>query len=84
MGHARRHRGASHPQAAAGSFFPTLLEPRRRAERALLSVIQEAYVHGVSTRKVDELVQALGLDGVSKSEASRSCQEPVGTVWPVQ
>src|SRR5690606_4004070 len=58
-----------------GGYVPCFLEPRRRAERALLSVIQEAYVHGVSTRKVDDLVQALGLEGVSKSEVSRICQE---------
>jgi transposase-like protein len=50
-----------------------LLHPRRRAEHALLAVVQEAYVHGVSTRKVDELMKALGLHGVSKSEVSRIC-----------
>ena len=63
------------PKLRQGSFFPSLLEPRRRAEKALVSVIQEAYVHGVSTRKVDELVQALGLSGVSKSTVSRLCAE---------
>jgi putative transposase len=63
------------PKLRQGSFFPSLLEPRRRAERALVSVVQEAYVHGVSTRKVDELVQALGLSGVSKSAVSRLCAE---------
>ena len=62
------------PKLRQGSFFPQLLEPRRRAERALLSVVQEAYVHGVSTRKVDELVRALGLDGIDKSEVSRVCR----------
>src|SRR4029453_10084263 len=56
-----------------GSSFPSLLEPRRRGERALAAVVQEAYVHGVSTRKVDELMKALGLDGISKSEVSRVC-----------
>ncbi len=63
------------PKLRRGSYFPSLLEPRRRAERALLAVVQEAYVHGVSTRKVDELVQALGIAGLSKSEVSRICAE---------
>lgn len=63
------------PKLRKGSYFPSLLERRRRAEKALVAVIQEAYVHGVSTRKVDELVRALGLDGVSKSEVSRLCAE---------
>jgi len=63
------------PKLRTGSYFPSLLEPRRRAERALLGVVQEAYVHGVSTRKVDDLVKALGLDGMSKSEVSRICGE---------
>ncbi|MBX5476888.1 MAG: IS256 family transposase [Clostridia bacterium] len=63
------------PKLRQGSYFPAILEPRRRAEQALVSVIQEAYVHGVSTRKVDELVQAMGLEGVSKSEVSRLCAE---------
>lgn len=61
------------PKLRQESFFPKLLEPRRRTEQALLAVIQEAYVHGVSTRKTDDLVKALGLDGISKSEASRVC-----------
>jgi hypothetical protein len=52
-----------------------LLQPRRRAEHALLAVVQEAYVHGVSTRNVDDLMKALGLDGVSTSEVSRICGE---------
>jgi len=52
-----------------------MLEPRRRAEKALVSVIQEAYIHGTSTRKVDELVRALGMSGVSKSEVSRLCSK---------
>jgi putative transposase len=59
------------PKLRQGSYFPSLLEPRRRAEKALLTVVQEAYVHGVSTRKVDDLIKALGLEGVSKSEVSR-------------
>ena len=62
------------PRVRDGSFFPSLLEPRRRAERALAAVVQEAYVQGVSTRRVDELVRALGLEGVSKSQVSRVCQ----------
>ena len=63
------------PKVTPGSYFPSLVQPRRRAEHALLAVVQEAYVHGVSTRKVDELMKALGLDGVSKSEVSRICAE---------
>jgi transposase-like protein len=63
------------PKVRTGSYFPSLLEPRRRAERALQSVVQEAYVHGVSTRKVDDLLKALGMDGMSKSEVSRICVE---------
>jgi len=63
------------PRVRDGSYFPTLLEPRRRAERALLAVVQEAYVQGVSTRRVDDLVQALGLTGLSKSQVSRMCAD---------
>ena len=63
------------PKVRPGTYFPSLLQPRRRAEHALLAVVQEAYVHGVSTRKVDDLVKALGLDGMSKSEVSRICGE---------
>jgi putative transposase len=59
----------------AGGFIPSLFEPRRRAERALVAVVQEAYIHGVSTRRVDDLVQALGLAGISKSQVSRLCSE---------
>ncbi len=62
------------PKVAPGSYFPSLLEPRLRSEKALLNVVQEAYVHGVSTRKVDDLVRALGLDGISRSEVSRICK----------
>jgi putative transposase len=61
------------PRVRDGSYFPALLDPRRRAERALVAVVQEAYVHGVSTRRVDDLVQALGIVGISKSEVSRLC-----------
>jgi transposase-like protein len=64
------------PKLREGSFFPVLLEPRRRIDRALLAVVMEAYVHGTSTRKVDDLVKALGVDaGISKSEVSRICAE---------
>jgi putative transposase len=62
------------PKLRAGSFFPALLERRRRVDQALFAVVMEAYVHGVSTRKVDDLVKALGADtGISKSEVSRIC-----------
>lgn len=63
------------PRVRDGSFFPSLLEPRKRAERALSAVIQQAYVEGVSTRRVDDLVKALGMDGISKSQVSRICEE---------
>src|ERR1043166_3048591 len=63
------------PRVRDGSFFPSLLEPRRRAEKALVAVVQEAYVQGVSTRRVDDLVQALGMQGISKSQVSRLCRE---------
>ena len=60
---------------AKGSYFPGFLEPRRMAEKALAAVIQEAYIQGVSTRSVDDLVQAMGMSGVSKSQVSRLCGE---------
>jgi transposase-like protein len=63
------------PRVRDGGYFPSLLEPRRRAERALSAVVQEAYVHGISTRKVDELVKALGMGGISKSRVSELCEE---------
>ena len=64
------------PKLRTGSFFPSLLERRRRIDRALFCVVMEAYVHGVSTRKVDDLVRALGIDaGISKSEVSRICED---------
>jgi putative transposase len=64
------------PKLRSGSFFPSLLERRRRVDQALFAVVMEAYLHGVSTRKVDDLVKALGIDsGISKSEVSRICAE---------
>jgi len=63
------------PKLRRGSYFPAFLEPRRLAEKALAAVVQEAYVHGVSTRSVDDLVQALGMTGISKSQVSRLCAE---------
>src|ERR671927_296957 len=64
------------PRVREGSFFPSLLEPRKRAERALVATVREAYVQGVSTRRVvDDLVKARGLDGISKSQVSRLCEE---------
>ena len=63
------------PRLRRGSYFPAFLEPRRLAEKALTAVIQEAYVQGISTRSVDDLVRAMGMDGVSKSQVSRLCVE---------
>jgi len=62
------------PKLRTGSYFPSLLEPRRRTEQALLAVVQQAYVEGVSTRKVDDLLQAMGLTGIDKSQVSRICK----------
>jgi transposase-like protein len=81
------------PKLRKGSYFPSFLEPRRTAEKALVAVIQEAYVHGVSTRAVDDLVRAMGGAGVSKSQVSRLCAEidervqafltrPLEGAWP--
>jgi transposase-like protein len=81
------------PKLRRGSYFPAFLEPRRTAEKALTAVIQEAYVHGISTRSVDDLVQAMGCAGVSKSQVSRLCAEidervhaflsrPIEGEWP--
>lgn len=81
------------PKLRRGSYFPTFLEPRRMAEKALTAVIQEAYIQGISTRSVDDLVKAMGLDGISKSQVSRLCGEidervnsfldrPVEGDWP--
>ena len=63
------------PKLRKGSYFPAFLEPRRMAEKALTAVIQEAYVQGVSTRSVDDLVKAMGMSGISKSQVSRLCEE---------
>lgn len=68
------------PRVRDGSVFPSLLEPRQRAERARVAVVQEAYVQGVSTRRVDDRVQALGRTGISKSQVSRLCQALDGEV----
>jgi putative transposase len=81
------------PKLRKGSYFPSFLEPRRLAEKALMAVIQEAYVQGISTRSVDELVRAMGGSGVSKSQVSRLCEEidekvqafltrPIAGDWP--
>ena len=63
------------PKLRRGSYFPAFLEPRRSSEKALAAVVQEAYVQGISTRSVDELVKALGMTGISKSQVSRLCEE---------
>src|SRR5258707_2968624 len=63
------------PKLRRGSYFPAFLEPRRLAEKALTAVVQEAYVQGISTRSVDDLVKAMGMGGVSKSQVSRLCSE---------
>src|SRR6201984_1288459 len=68
------------PKLRKGSYFPGFLEPRRVAEKALTAVIQEAYVQGVSTRSVDELVKAMGMTGISKSQARRSVGEIDGKI----
>jgi transposase-like protein len=81
------------PKLRRGSYFPVFLEPRRTAEKALTAVIQEAYVHGISTRSVDDLVKAMGASGISKSQVSRLCEEidervnaflsrPIEGEWP--
>jgi transposase-like protein len=81
------------PKLRKGSYFPSFLEPRRAAEKALTAVIQEAYVHGVSTRSVDDLVKAMGMTGISKSQVSRLCadidervhaflERPIEGAWP--
>jgi len=81
------------PKLRKGSYLPSFLEPRRTAEKALTAVIQEAYVHGVSTRAVDDVVKAMGGSGVSKSQVSRLCEEidervnaflsrPIEGAWP--
>ena len=81
------------PKLRKGSYFPGFLEPRRLAEKALTAVVQEAYIQGISTRSVDDLVMALGMSGISKSQVSRLCQEidervkafldrPIEGEWP--
>ena len=76
------------PKVREGSYFPSLPEPRRRSEQALLSVVQQAYVEGVSTRRVDDLIKSLGCDGISRSRVSRICRD-LGQVvdtflgWPL-
>ena len=81
------------PKLRKGSYFPGFLEPRRMAEKALTAVIQEAYIQGVSTRSVDDLVKAMGMSGISKSQVSRLCEEidervkafldrPIEGEWP--
>ena len=81
------------PKLRKGSYFPAFLEPRRAAEKALTAVIQEAYVQGVSTRSVDDLVKAMGMTGISKSQVSRLCadidervhaflERPIEGAWP--
>ena len=59
----------------SGAYFPDFLEPRKTVEKALVAVIQEAWIAGVSTRKVDELVQAMGMTGISKSSVSKLCKD---------
>ena len=73
MGHARGEIELQIPKLRQGSYFPSFLEPRRRAEQALVAVVQEAYVNGVSTRKVDRLVEQIGLH-LSKDRSSRLCR----------
>src|SRR5476651_167013 len=68
------------PKLRKGSYFPGFLEPRRLAEKALTAVIQEAYIQGISTRSVDELVRAMGMTGISKSQVSRLCGEIDGKI----
>lgn len=63
------------PKLRQGSYFPGFLEPRRTSEKALVAVIQEAWIGGVSTRRVDDLVQAMGLTGISKSTVSKLCKD---------
>ena len=68
------------PKLRKGSYFPGFLEPRRMTEKALIAVIQEAYIQGISTRSVDDLVKAMGMSGISKSQVSRLCEEIDGRV----
>src|SRR5262245_7186340 len=68
------------PKLRQRSYFPPFLEPRKTAEKALVTVIQETWIGGVSTRRVDELVQAMGLSGISKSQVSKLCKDPLRRV----
>jgi transposase-like protein len=81
------------PKLRQGTYFPPFLEPRKTSEKALISVIQEAWISGVSTRRVDDLVQAMGLSGISKSTVSKLCKDidervgafldrPLSGEWP--
>ena len=81
------------PKLRQGSYFPPFLEARKVSEKALIAVIQEAWIGGVSTRRVDELVQAMGLSGISKSQVSKLCKDidervhaflarPLAGEWP--
>jgi putative transposase len=81
------------PKLRQGSYFPPFLEPRRTSEKALAAVIQEAWIGGISTRRVEELVQAMGLSGISKSQVSKLCKDidervnafldrPIEGEWP--
>src|SRR6187549_43653 len=81
------------PKLRQGSYFPPFLEPRKMSEKALVAVIQEAWIGGVSTRRVDDLVQAMGLSGISKSTVSKLCKDiddrvrefldrPIAGDWP--
>ena len=63
------------PKLRQGSYFPPFLEPRKTTEKALVAVIQEAWISGVSTRRVDELVQAMGLSGIWKSKVTKLCKD---------
>ena len=81
------------PKLRKGNYFPEFLQPRRTAEKALVTVIQEAYIQGVSTRSVDELVKSFGMTGIGKSQVSRLCEQidervgafldrPIEGEWP--
>ena len=72
---ASRSCGRACPRESGGSYFPPFLEARKSSEKALIAVIQEAWIGGVSTRRVDDLVQAMGLSGISNSQVSRLCKD---------
>ena len=75
-GHAAGEIELAIPKLRQGSYFPSFLEPRKRSEQALVAVVREAYVNGVSTRKVDRLVEQLGISGMGKDQVSRLCRGP--------